>query len=576
MTAIGRFALASETIWNPSIVTFVIQLQNNTSHHSHVVTKHDVVQLWQQRNMYERHPRFHQVITDTDPSSIASTSMKQFHTDHVTDISQHISESTLPVNRQALQKQIQYMQLKQWDLSHSLWHLIVCNSHEKYNSNGDGTRISTYNQFDMCDVPEKDSTLTTAPSKNTNTLLLPTLLLFRGHHVLADGASMAAAFADLFDESALLRNQIIEAMQFSYRRTGRSKSVWQRLWKQWLQFVQFCIGTIQALWYMVCLLFYQTCIDNHPWRYIKQQHDSTHATAKNNGAEAEGARIVSWSDVASIDQVKWVAETISQWNDGDATDTINSTTKSTKITVNDIFIACVTAAMAKQLDSHRQRLLHTWSALPGMTKKDEHRHDSKLHTLSQQKYIHVAVPVHLKGGVVLPDESVGNNIGAMVVRVPSEMEHSNADDDDCIQRLFTVSREMHALKRTPMAILGHITAKVLSYATAYNILPLSWTSRLYAASNAGSMVVISNNRGPSIPVHLDGHRIESMVGFVPLPPGIPVGVAVMSYAGRVNCTLSAEPWAIPDGDQFMIWILEEYLRLVNAAKAKQSGLHSKH
>lgn len=71
-------------------------------------------------------------------------------------------------------------------------------------------------------------------------------------------------------------------------------------------------------------------------------------------------------------------------------------------------------------------------------------------------------------------------------------------------------------------------------------------------------------------MHLDGHLVESVYGFVPLPPGVPVGVAVMSYAGRISCTLSAEPWTIPDADQFMIWVMEEYLHLVNAAKDKES------
>jgi hypothetical protein len=43
----------------------------------------------------------------------------------------------------------------------------------------------------------------------------------------------------------------------------------------------------------------------------------------------------------------------------------------------------------------------------------------------------------------------------------------------------------------------------------------------------------------------------------------------MSYAGQVNCTVTAEQWAVPDGDQFMVWVLEEYLRLVQAAQTKE-------
>lgn len=37
------------------------------------------------------------------------------------------------------------------------------------------------------------------------------------------------------------------------------------------------------------------------------------------------------------------------------------------------------------------------------------------------KHINVVIPVHLRGGVVLPGESVGNRIGAFVTRCPGEM-----------------------------------------------------------------------------------------------------------------------------------------------------------
>jgi WS/DGAT C-terminal domain len=521
MTSIGRFSLASESVWNPSIITVVIELRNSRNHPK--FTKHDFIRLWNQRNMDERHPRFHQIV---DYPTRNLSGMQEFHSSHTTDISQHVSESILPMNRQSLQKRIQDMQLNQWDLSDSLWHLTVCNSLEK--SLGDAGK--------------------------TNDKLSNTLLLFRGHHVLADGASMSAAFADLYDESDALRAQIADFVKAYRRRNRRSKSVLQRLWKQLLLLLHVCLGSIFSFLYMLRLFFFQIFIDDHPWRFIKKQYDSTNYTERNRENNPEVARVISWSDVASIEQVKWVADTLSQWNN-DNTEKSRSETR--KISVNDVFIACVTAAMTKQLDFHRQRLSRLSTSL-------------KQIVLAKQNFIHVAVPVHLKGGVVLPDESVGNNIGALVVRVPSEMETSSIENGDCVRRLHSVNREMLAIKRSPTAILSHIMAKMLSYATAYRVLPLSWTTRIYAAFNAGSMVVISNNRGPSMPVHLDGHQVESVYGFVPLPPGVPVGVALMSYAGRISCTLSAEPWAVPDGDQFIIWVIEEYLRLVNAAKAQES------
>jgi hypothetical protein len=128
------------------------------------------------------------------------------------------------------------------------------------------------------------------------------------------------------------------------------------------------------------------------------------------------------------------------------------------------------------------------------------------------------------------------------------------------------------MKQTPAAFLSHLLAKSLSYASA--VIPITWTSRLYELSNAKSICVISNNRGSPVPLHMDSRRVESLYGFVPLPPGIPVGVVIMSYAGEMYLTVTAEPWAIPDPDQFTAWILEEYLSLLDAAAATATATTS--
>jgi diacylglycerol O-acyltransferase len=237
--------------------------------------------------------------------------------------------------------------------------------------------------------------------------------------------------------------------------------------------------------------------------------------------------------------VKWVAKQLGGENEN--------------VTVNDVFCACVTAALARQLDYHRKRL----SALA---------EDGTTEELPRHSHMHIALPVHLKGGVVLPGESVGNNLGAFVVRLPGEGDSTESSLSPH-QRLLAVHNELATIKKTPIAILSHILAKGLSYSS--RVLPSSCIAWLFARSNAGSIAVVSNNRGLPRHVHLGGRRIESMHGFVPLPPGIPVGVVVMSYAGDVSLTVTAEPWAVPDADQFLVWVLDEYLCLLQTAKQQQ-------
>jgi hypothetical protein len=67
---------------------------------------------------------------------------------------------------------------------------------------------------------------------------------------------------------------------------------------------------------------------------------------------------------------------------------------------------------------------------------------------------------------------------------------------------------------------------------------------------------------------LDGQAIVSMAGFLPLPPSIPIGVSITSYNGEISLSVTAEPWAVPDGDLFLKWMLEEYARLEKITKAE--------
>ena len=181
------------------------------------------------------------------------------------------------------------------------------------------------------------------------------------------------------------------------------------------------------------------------------------------------------------------------------------------------------------------------------------------------------MPVHLKGGIVLPGESLGNNLGAIVARLPTSVDDNNTNyttpQNHPVLLLQSVSNELSYLKKLPFALYSHIGAKSLSYLA--NIIPLSWASRLYNNSNVNSVAVISNNRSTPLPLHLNGRQVESFYGFVPLPPGIPIGLVVLSYNGTINCTVTAQKWAVPDADQFLIWFLEEYKELVIQATQKE-------
>ena len=202
---------------------------------------------------------------------------------------------------------------------------------------------------------------------------------------------------------------------------------------------------------------------------------------------------------------------------------------------------------------------------------NEERHkkkQKKQQKLGVLKRFNIAIPVHLYGGVMLPGQSLGNRIGAMVARVPGE-EDADGTTITSVDRLERVHDTLHDLKKTPTPLLSYLLVRLISSTSGY-LLPSKWTQYMFSKANAGAVAVVTNVQGPPTKIHVGGRRIESMHGFVPLPPGVPIGVVVGSYAGDMHMSLSAEPWAVPDGDQFLVWVLEEYQSLLKQAQQKAS------
>ena len=237
-------------------------------------------------------------------------------------------------------------------------------------------------------------------------------------------------------------------------------------------------------------------------------------------------RSISWCDVASVDEVKYVAKKLG----------------GKKATVNDVFVSCVAAAIAKQLAEHKEAKLISNEAAGNVP-----------------KHMNVVIPAHLTGGILPPNRSVGNLIGAFVTQLPCAMDSTSSS----IDRLTKVHRSLDKSKRSPAPILSFYMAKFVS-----EWIPESTAIKIFHNSNANAAVAVTNSRGLEKKVHINGRRVESITGFLPLPPNIPVGVVVSSYGSVISLSINAEKWAVPDADKFLSWILEEYKSLCIEANRK--------
>jgi phosphoribosylcarboxyaminoimidazole (NCAIR) mutase len=502
MTSIGHFSMISETAFNPSIVTLFMTLKGPP------FTPADFCRLWKDKHMAEKHPRFHQVVSTTHAGHFEPK--KNDRSSYLL-----LGDTTTPDSMDNDPVQVHVIEtLYPRPVREDLLYRIRMLQTEAWN-------LSDH-LWQVYIAPWSSNPLSSPEGLS--------YLLLKSHHALADGASIASVFMELCDEAEEFAHELHEYVR-SRRLQQRAKSMWQRIKSQIQWLVWFVWGSVRAMWYHGTLHLQQWCFRN-PWKQLARLHPIDTPD-----------RTVSYIALAPLDQVKWVGNTLCH-----------------RGTVNDVMVACVTSAMSRLLDYHRHKLANSSLSEQGGTVSHKKQRSTKL---AYSRTMNVAMPVHLQGGVLLPGQSIGNRLGALVVRLPCQPTM------DSEQRLQRVHREMTFIKQTPTALLSYLLARGVGVAA--RVLPASWAAHFFSQAQAGACCVITNVKGPAQTVHLDGRAVESIYGFIPLPPGIPVGVAVNGYAGTVALSVTAEPWAMPDPDLFLSWVLEEYLRLVEVASVKSKN-----
>jgi WS/DGAT C-terminal domain len=503
MTSVGHFSLASQTANNPSVSTFFMTLVGEQPG----FTPKDFQELWKERGMAERHPRFHYTVSEDNPG--------HFEPETKND---HIQETFFPyLYRKEIQSRIAALQTVPLNVHEKTWEVQIAASGPLGVSGG------------VCStsIPREDL---------EDRSLVESVIFFRGHHALGDGVSLFTAVMDLCDEADDIRQMIQLELKKRFKRNSED-SLPERLARQVKKLVFFWIGCLQAMLYQG-QIYVETLLEANP---MKQLHRWT-LQLEGSDDDVTPKRTISFSMAAPVKEVKWVAQTLIGKN----------------ATVNDVFVSCVSAAVARQLNEHRQRLEVLDIVDDEVNEKKQRRHRHR-RQLSRMESMNIVMPVHLYGGVMLPGQSMGNRIGAMIARVPGENRELS-----CVDRLEQVHNTLYALKQTPTPLLSYLLVRLTSSISG-TFLPSSWTQFLFSKASANAAAVVSNVRGPHTPLHIKGRLIQSVHGFVPLPPGIPIGVVVGSYADNVQLSLSAETWAVPDGDQFLVFVLEEYQALLEQA-----------
>mmetsp|Transcript_18626 Transcript_18626/g.37336 ORF Transcript_18626/g.37336 Transcript_18626/m.37336 type:complete len:559 (+) Transcript_18626:231-1907(+) len=337
-----------------------------------------------------------------------------------------------------------------------------------------------------------------------------TVVFFRASHALGDGVSMGAVLARLSDEGEELEEKVRE--ELDRRRRKRKK-------RTLASAVTGGLGFLYRLFFgLVRLIRHQLSLSLLPF-------PRSPLLLLPPGGPAR-PRTVAWTDVMSVE---------------DAT----TLTRAMGCTINDLFVAAVARAVSR---------LEAGSSSAGAAVGG-----GPTRSRPEPRPVRVVMPVHLYGGYLLPGQSLGNRIGGVCVSVSTSGTAKDA--------LRSAKDALGVAKETPAPAASYCVAKVVSSP----FVPKAVAAALLSLGTKGATVAVSNVRGPSFHLHVAGRRVESVRGFVPPPPGVPVGVVVGSYAGRLGLTVNADGRVVEDGERFLGWVVEEVRALQQEYNAGRPG-----
>ena len=147
------------------------------------------------------------------------------------------------------------------------------------------------------------------------------------------------------------------------------------------------------------------------------------------------------------------------------------------------------------------------------------------------------VPVSVRADV--ERGALGNRVAAMMAPLPVWCQEP-------VARLDIVREELKGLKAGGQAVGAQVLTQLSGFAPPT---VMGQASRLMSRQRFFN-VVVTNVPGPQIPLYLAGRRLEDPFPMVPLAKNQALGVALLSYAGRINFGLV--------GDYDLMWDLDEF------------------
>jgi diacylglycerol O-acyltransferase len=195
-------------------------------------------------------------------------------------------------------------------------------------------------------------------------------------------------------------------------------------------------------------------------------------------------------------------------------------------TVNDVVLAAVAGALGRFLG-----------------RRDE---------LPDGLVLRAMVPVSVRADI--ERGALGNRLAAMWAPLPVAIE-------DPLERLRTISREMAGVKQSGQAVGAQVLTELTGFAPPTIV---AQAARLQTRQRMFNLVV-TNVPGPQFPLYMLGRRLQAMYPMVPLAATQALGVAIISYDGRLDFGLVGDFDAMPDLEELAGDLTAAIAELVEAA-----------
>jgi diacylglycerol O-acyltransferase len=201
-------------------------------------------------------------------------------------------------------------------------------------------------------------------------------------------------------------------------------------------------------------------------------------------------------------------------------------------TVNDVIVAAVTGGL-------RELLLSRGESTDGLV----------LRTL-------VPVSVRRDG-----ERDYNNQVSAMFADLPVAI-------DDAVERLAAVREQMAMLKASHQAAAGEGVTALGGFAPSAALVLAERTAMriLRHVPQHTVNTVTTNVPGPQFPLYLAGREMLEYLPFVPITYGMRVGVAIVSYNGKLAFGVTGDYDTVPDIDVLASGINDTIAELMKLTK----------